>query len=1034
MAGSCEARSVSWTSDGVQLPDDPEEASARYMRIRECVRETFRNFLRDLGSQSLKYLEREFERVNGELGSRRFLRVFSRVFSQPQMTELLGTQEQRFAVQLAIKMLFEGMDVDSSGIVSWMEFVEFVCATAEEMRLKAQELSGQTFDFEPSSISVPYRPAAPKCHFDKVFYWPGLASESAESAVIIFEQGSHKFHLHRPSTMARKKQLEGHAGDVLAAAWLEKPFQQVVTSGNDGNLCFWDDQWKLVRKWKVKHVVGELCWCDNVRVLYMARAALFDPGIATIKALRLESPMIIRDTEKMLKLDKSLEFCSDHKKPVQCMVWLPSLQTLATGSLDSTIQVFDFVQLKQTHVLSGHKKAVTCLEWCPKNQYLLSAGFDNYINIWDPTAGLLSHRLLGHECSIAGLCAVPRTDYEFLSVDFDGVVKLWDVRRLLLDQSFHATDRQAEQAGDIEVLEARAICPLSRDRVLIAGRRLVVFDRSASDPRLTADSPISDIRFHHGKIEIITPIKNDLYIWCGLTGELLSIKDNVCDGNITALTLCPGERRVFIGTTDGDMHAINYACGALLKSLTPHECEVSQIECTPGKILSLSSPQKVVLVHDDNDEKRAVLLRKIDLSGAGAPLLQIAHDGQEVLVGGSEWGDVFWYNMDFAKQVASSEKNPVDHEGSAVTSCTYLKTAPLVLTADTKDCVIFWSLRPLRSYYFFNKAILSLADAGTVGITAMAVAEPEEDYILIGTDSGGLARVCIESVVENAKRQAEDILKRKEGDEAAEVISGRIFDKLPKPANTPDYVFNLPSLWLVQGAHRGQVDRVIHCRRRPSIVLTLGMDACVRMWAYDTGEALGTLEQGLPEGLAYERESQWRFLLDAHEQVRIDRQALAEFAFSGSQEEEEAEEEAESRLATPSAHSRQGNSRSQSKSKSKGLLGKDSTRSKDKNLPQMSHSQSAPDLRGSKKSPSGFGGQQPLCRVPRAARVAEPPLPSGEWLAGPLSTAYLDNLASLPPLRSGLPRRPSAASKGILEAAQKLSNVLGTVPSRADLL
>merc|ERR1712008_40759 len=172
-----------------------------------------------------------------------------------------------------------------------------------------------------------------------------------------------------------------------------------------------------------------------------------------------------------------------------------------------------------------------------------------------------------------------------------------------------------------------------------------------------------------------------------------------------------------------------------------------------------------------------------------------------------------------------------------------------------------------------------------------------------------------------------------------------------------------------------------------------------------------------------------------HEQVRIDRQALAEFAFSETQEEAEEREE-ESRVATPSALNRQGKSRSQSKHKSRGSLGKESTCSKRETLPQMSHSHSAPNLRGSKKSPFGLGGQQPPCRVPRAAQVAEPPVPSGEWLAGPFSTDYLDNLASLPPLRSGLQRQRGAVAnnKGIVEAAQKLSNLLGTVPSRVDLL
>jgi len=1019
----------------VILPEDPEAAARHYIMLRQSVRETFQNFLRELGSQSLRWLEQQFELNGGELNFSAFLRVFSRVFPHPQTRELLGPEERKFVVHLAIRMLFEGMDVDQSGEASWMEFVEFVCAIAEELRLQAQELSGQSFDFSPSQVSVPYRPTVTKCHFDKLFYWPDHPLESA----VIFEEGQKGFHLHRPSTMARKRRIDVHTNDLLAAVYLPEPFQWVVTSGNDGCLCFWDESFKLVKKFKMKHVIGELCWCHEVRVLYAAKASLYDPAIETIEAWRIDNPLVIRDPESAVKLDKALEFRSGHTAPVQCLIWLAPLQTLATASLDFTVRLFDFVQLRRTHVLTGHSKAVTCLQYCPKNQMLLSSGFDNYINIWDPSAGILSHTLMGHGCSIAGMCAVPRTDYEFMSVDFDGVVKLWDVRRLVTVQSFSATDRQAEQAGELEPLEARAICALGRDRVLVGGRRLVVFDRDASDPRLTADYPISGIAFNHRRIEIVTPVKNDLYLWCAFTGELLSIHDNVTDGNITAVTLGLGERRIFIGADDGQISAINYACGALLKTLSPHTYEVTQIECIPGKVLSLSSAEKMVLVHDDNDPKRSFVLKRIDLSSAGAPVLQIAFDGREMITGVSEEGDVFWYNMDFAKQVSSSETCEVTHGKSPVTCCRHFNDAPLIVTADAEGCIIFWSVRPLRTYNFFSKVTLSLGQAGfanspggasleggNAGITALALAWPDEDRVFVGTDRGSLACVCIRQVVASAKRQREEILRRKEGGEAAEVISGRIFESgaLPKPVDSPEYVFPLPNEWLVQGAHRGQIEDIVLCERQPSVIITLGIDACVRMWSHDSGEFLGTLEQGLPEGLSYERESAWRFPIDANEQVRCDKEALDEAVAAPSGPQEEPGEPAP--VVTPKPQ----RERKRSVLSANGIMGgQDSRSSRHGGLAPLAHSRSAPDLFGSKR------GSPDLRKTP--SRYHQPKknmiLPD-DWLAGPMSPGYEGGSSVLPKLHSGLRRPPLSDGKGVVEAARRLSNCLVSTPNSKDFL
>ena len=49
-------------------------------------------------------------------------------------------------MQLAGKLLFEDIDVDQSGGADWMEFVNFVCAIAETLRIQAEEGTGITED------------------------------------------------------------------------------------------------------------------------------------------------------------------------------------------------------------------------------------------------------------------------------------------------------------------------------------------------------------------------------------------------------------------------------------------------------------------------------------------------------------------------------------------------------------------------------------------------------------------------------------------------------------------------------------------------------------------------------------------------------------------------------------------------------------------------------------------------------------------------------------------------------------------------
>ncbi|CAE7188614.1 EMB2745 [Symbiodinium microadriaticum] len=296
-----------------------------------------------LGRASLRWLEQQFEDHGEKLNSGEFLRIFSRVCPRLESATFPKYEERKLAVHLSVLKLFEGMDVDESGETSWMEFVEFISAVAEELRLKAQELSGQIFEFHTASLVLPnYKPTITKCHFDKVYFWPNHPMESA----IVFEEGQASFFLHRQQTMLRRRRVDGHQSDLLAAAFLytdreDANVNLVVTSGNDKTLCFWDaNAFNLVKRWSLKDVVGELCWCGDINALYAA-----DHFSERFWGWLIRDELEVKTTGTGgMKPDKSLEFKNGHSKAIQAMKWLEPLQCLATASLDTTVQIFDTVQ------------------------------------------------------------------------------------------------------------------------------------------------------------------------------------------------------------------------------------------------------------------------------------------------------------------------------------------------------------------------------------------------------------------------------------------------------------------------------------------------------------------------------------------------------------------------------------------------------------------------------------------------------------------------------------------------------------------
>jgi hypothetical protein len=570
---------------------------------------------------------------------------------------------------------------------------------------------------------------------------------------------------------------------------------------------------------------------------------------------------------------------------------------------------------------------------------------------------------------------------------------------------------------------------------------MVMFERDASNPRLTADSPIMVIVFSVRKLEIATSVKNSIRIWCALTGRLLTVHSDVIEGNITAMSLGLGERRCFVGSDKGELRVINFACGAPLKSLTSHQYEVTEIQCIPQKVLTLSVGDKLVVIHDDTNPKKANVLKTIDISSAGT-MLRMTHDIEKIVAGGNEDGEIFWFAMDFAKQVSNSRNCTLQHK-APVNCVKYFQNVPLMCSADSESAVIFWSMQPLRAYEFFMKLDIDLkpsgqaegsptsssAAAGVNGISYLAISWPNEDFLILGTEHGSLACIPIQGIVERARSQRDEILLRKES-EAAEVISGRIFDSMDKPCDSSEYVFTPQNLWVVDRAHRGSIDQIVFCRVTPPVVLTLGFDTRVCLWHPETGEALGTLEQGLAQGLAYQRQSPWRFPIDAQAQVAKDLEDLAR-AWEVKDETED-DEEATQEQVGGSDH---GKAYASDQAKREDDVGsvKSSVGSAKTGNKALSRSESLPvGLGGAKAQPHKLNGIVYPDYSKITSRLLKPRgKPSHEWFAGPFSPEFIEDGVHLPRLQSGLNRKFDPKTQdSVVSAAKKLSSCLSNLDSK----
>jgi WD40 repeat protein len=984
-----------------------------------------------------------FEKFGQALEVAAFIKVLSSVLPAPDRHSHKSPEERAYMTRLAALTLFQDIDVLGSGEVSWVKFIEFVIAKSETLRV--QEDSRFKFDFYPSKASCSHRPTGMRCHYDQVYHWPNPTTE----AMVIFEEGQPSFHLHHPHTLARKRKIEGHRNELLCAAYLPDPFEWVVTSANDKTVQFWDLGFTSLKRWTFDYVVGNLCWANGIRVLYGA-----DHFTERVHAWRLKDPMAVRELDGPPKPDKHLEFRSGHTKPLACLKWIAPMECLATASLDTTVRLWDTVRNEHTHTLRGHSKGVTCLDYCHGVRLVLSAGFDNYIALWDPNAGTRCHQLKdqhGHNCSIAAVSVVPGSEYEVVSVDFDSIVKLWDVRRLQCTQTFNAADADVE-ADTNEPLEPRALCMMGKDRLIVGGRRLVVWDRDTTDPKLTCDHQITALAFCKRRLEIVTPARQNLRIWNALSGEIKGIYKEIISSNITALALDMLERRLVVGAEKGQLTVLNYACGATLKTLSAHGAEVSQILCMPGKIITLSAPEKIIFIHDDLHPKKSSVLKRIDAGAQEPPLavMGLSRDTERRLVAAtSAEGIIVWYNTDSGKIEGTTQAQGHDGHAPQLACSVFLQNAPLMITADSECRVAFWSLRPLATFDDFHEDVLFHgSDNASMGFTCMALSASETE-LFIATDHGTLACFGIHEVVEKARALAEDAKSnlavgksdspttrsrkslrqsRSNMNAVAEELAKDVTEASTNEAADDVEDMQLVQHWCVERAHACSIEHLCYCEGNPSVLLTLGINCRVRVWNIETGECLGTLEQGMPDGSLFEDKGFWKFPLDARMQVKMDLDAIAEAMVEKEPEPDEKTRRQSFIDVKPMVSHGDGVSQT-------------STDAHQQSINALRPSLSAPNLgavqdrKGDRprKAPKGQALKRDFCRlIPfRRGGGYELEASTQPYHLRPLIETTFDEppqteeVASyLPPLQSGL-KRPVRFDSNAVKAAHRLANALG---------
>ncbi len=151
------------------------------------------------------------------------------------------------------------------------------------------------------------------------------------------------------------------------------------------------------------------------------RSVAFDPAGQTLASGSFDNTVKLWEWAS----GKLLRTIEAHQRTVMSVAFDPTGRTLASGSGDRTVKLWDLANGKRLCTLKGRNSSVLSLAFDPTGQTLASGGTDHTVKLWNRVSGTLLRTLKWHKDLVRSVAFDP-TGQTLASGSDDKTVKLWE--------------------------------------------------------------------------------------------------------------------------------------------------------------------------------------------------------------------------------------------------------------------------------------------------------------------------------------------------------------------------------------------------------------------------------------------------------------------------------------------------------------------------------------------------------------------------------------------------------------------------------